>query len=252
MKNLYLTDIAKELNKNSNDVLSDLMSYDIIYVQVDNVDLLISANDSDEPLELSPPFFIDIKIGMDYLKKILRSGSWSGKTMRSNVIFGTQTIIPDVFEDAICPLLVKFEDSMSFSITDLFVYESDFIALKDKHPALMAPEETQPFVSALQPPSTMKAAPLSTGSRKDTRRIEATKHACAEITEELSQEKRIFDCDKDNWEPKLLFDTGRTTKDIFMEAVKNRLNEKPHRDTAWEAWKMVSADLKHRGRVRDQ
>lgn len=95
--------------------------------------------------------------------------------------------------------------------------------------------------------------PRSTGSRKDTARINKTRQVCEEVRAELSQEKQIFNNNKNNWIPNLLFDTGKTKRDIFMNTVQARLGDiKLHRDTAVEFWNTIPADLKHRGRVPDE
>lgn len=104
----------------------------------------------------------------------------------------------------------------------------------------------------LQSAIAINAPSASTGSRKDTARITATRKACEEVAEELHQEKNAFESNKDNWKPRLLDDTGRTTKKIFMETAQNHLSEILHRDTAVEAWRNVPTELKHRGRVREQ
>ena len=106
--------------------------------------------------------------------------------------------------------------------------------------------------SAPYHPETSVTAPRSTGSRRDIARIKATRQACEEVMKELNQEKQTFDNDNDNWNPKLLFATGKTTKQAFMNAVQERLDEKPHRDTVVAVWNLISCDLKHRGRVPEQ
>jgi hypothetical protein len=104
---------------------------------------------------------------------------------------------------------------------------------------------------AAQPPYP-SAAPVSTGSRKDVERIAVTRQACESVRKELEQEKQTFDSDRDNWMPSLLFDTGKTTKKRFLEAVEKRLGAKPHHDTAMEEWRKVPSNLKHKGRVQEQ
>lgn len=101
-------------------------------------------------------------------------------------------------------------------------------------------------------PVEYQTSPKSTGSRKDIIRIKETRQACEDVREELYQEKQVFDTDRDNWNPKLLFSTSKTTKEAFMTAVQKRLGGKPHRDVADEEWKTVSTDLKHRGRLPEQ
>ena len=95
-------------------------------------------------------------------------------------------------------------------------------------------------------------ASLSTGSRKDHERIQATRQACEEIVKELYREKQVFDDKRAQWRQGLLFDNGKTNWKAFVGAVTMRLDLKPHHDTAREAWKKVPESLKHNGRMREQ
>ena len=112
--------------------------------------------------------------------------------------------------------------------------------------------EEKRLTQAPHPPTETVTEPKSTGSRKDTTRINETRQACEEVTEELYKEKQTFDKDKDNWNPKLLSDTGKISREGYMNAVQTRLGKTTlHRDTAYEAWKAIPTDLKHRGRPQD-
>ncbi len=95
-------------------------------------------------------------------------------------------------------------------------------------------------------------ASLSTGSRKDHERIQATRQACEEVVKELYREKQVLENNRVKWEQCLLFDNGKTNWKTFIGAVGKRLDLKPHHDTAREAWKMVPESLKHNGRMREQ
>ena len=95
-------------------------------------------------------------------------------------------------------------------------------------------------------------ASLSTGSRKDHERIQATRQACEEVVKELYKEKQVFENNRVKWEQCLLFDNGKTNWKTFIGAVGKRLDLKPHHDTAREAWKKVPERLKHNGRMREQ
>ena len=96
-KKLFLTDIAKEKNIDDHkDVLSSLMPHDIIYADLDNVDLLIER-DEFATAEFTPSGFTSIKINEDYLRVIYKKGCWSGKTMLLSVIDTTHTpYMPEV------------------------------------------------------------------------------------------------------------------------------------------------------------
>ena len=244
-KKLYLTDIAKEKSiKDHKDVLSALMPYDIIFANVDNAGILAEEDEFASPIALSLVGFWSIKIKEDYLQVILRKGCWSGRTMLATIRWLDDN--PYMPEGRFRPIQVRANDSLSISLDDLFVYEHNLADLEKQNPDIF----TRSTVSTLV--QTSPCDTPSTGSRKDTIRIKATRQACEKVMEELNQEKQAFDNDKDNWTPNLLSDTGKTKKGTFMDAVKARLDAQPHRDTAAEFWKEVSADLKHSGRMPEQ
>lgn len=238
-KALYLTDIAKEKNiKDPKDVLSALMPYDIIFKNFDNVDLLVERDEFGRTTPLTPSGIMPIKIKEDYLQEIFRKGCWSGKTMYTDVVWNDGN--PYIPEGIICPMYVKADDGLFISIEDLFVDEENLATLENRHPDIF-----------VQKPVT-SSEPKSTGSRRNIARINETRQACEKVRDELCQEKTTFDNNKDNWNPNLLIDRGKTTKKLFMDAVKERLGKEPHRDTAVDVWKTISADLKHKGRPLDQ
>ncbi len=97
-----------------------------------------------------------------------------------------------------------------------------------------------------------RAAPPSTGSRKDTERINATRQVCEQLLEELLQERQAFESDRNTWKPSLLYSNGKTLWETFFSAVETRLGRKPHHAAARAEWKKVPGKLKHNGRMPDQ
>ncbi|WP_302737939.1 hypothetical protein [uncultured Desulfovibrio sp.] len=110
-------------------------------------------------------------------------------------------------------------------------------------------EETTAAISTPQPQKQPQARP-STGSRKDTERINATRQVCEQLLEELLQERQAFENNRNTWKPSLLNHiNGMTNWKIFYEAAAARLGDKPHRDAAREVWEKVSDNFKHDGRM---
>jgi len=101
-----------------------------------------------------------------------------------------------------------------------------------------------------------KAKLVSTGSRKDTARIKATRKACEHIKAILEQEAVLFSNDIDHWEPSLLFTVAKNAKTNwrkYIAAVQETLAPmKYHFSAARDEWKKVPDNLKHGGRVPDQ
>jgi hypothetical protein len=218
-KPLFLTAIAKVKKLESKEVLAALSSHIRIYAPVEKVTLTSPLSGMDFPI-------IDLPIPEMYLLIILSKGAWEGNRI-VNIEAGNEWTTE-----------ATFGKNIHLSIDDLFVYEHDLVDLEGRIPYLL--------------PHSLPA-PKSTGSRKDTTRINETRQECGKVTEELYQEKQTFDNDKYNWEPKLLSDAGRTTRGAYMDAVQNRLGEtKLHRDTADDAWKAIPTDLKHQGRPPEQ
>ena len=112
-------------------------------------------------------------------------------------------------------------------------------------------EET-PDTTTYTPPQEQAPMPRSTGSKKDSERIKATRRVCEEVVEELYSEKQVFEGNKSNWKQCLLFDNGKTNWKTFLGAVATRLGSKPHHDAAREVWKQVPDIFKHNGRMREQ
>ena len=106
-------------------------------------------------------------------------------------------------------------------------------------------------ISSSQPQAQLQASP-STGSRKDTERIQATRQVCEELREELLQERKAFENDKNTWKPNLLYINGKTNWDTFYTVATTRLGNKPHRAAAREVWKTIPGKLKHNGRMPEQ
>lgn len=114
------------------------------------------------------------------------------------------------------------------------------------------PEELPGTPFSVEQSSIQAPASPSTGSRKDHKRIQATRQACEEIVKELYREKQVFENNRVKWEQCLLFDNGKTNWKTFIGAVGKRLGLKPHHDTTREAWVKVPESLKHNGRMREQ
>ena len=119
---------------------------------------------------------------------------------------------------------------------------SEEVAPPIEHAAEVQPQEQQEQASA----------PSSTGSKKDSERIKATRRACEEVADELHNEKQLFEGNKGNWKQNLIFDNGKTNWKAFLGAVEARLGSKPHHDAARDVWKNVPGNLKHNGRMREQ
>lgn len=127
---LYLIDIAKENTiTDHNDILSALMPYDIIYTSALNADRSVKIPDSD--LTIKVPRTEPVKVNLVYLQEILRKKAWVGDVMESTIILMNDN--PYEPGRQICPMRVIADDSLSISVEDLFVYESEFAALQDKH-----------------------------------------------------------------------------------------------------------------------
>jgi len=137
----------------------------------------------------------------------------------------------------------------AYDFTNIVFRLSDVEKYETANPSILRvclkPEETWAVSS------TTAARP--TGSRKDNARIQATSQACESVRSDLEREKQIFDSDKANWEPSLLFDNGKTNWTAFLAAVQKNLGStKYHYATARGEWEKVSDKLKHKGRVREQ
>ncbi len=113
-------------------------------------------------------------------------------------------------------------------------------------------KETESTSIAPSQPQVQATKPHSTGSKKDTDRIQATRQACEEAAKELLLEKQVFANNKKHWQQNLLFDNGKTNWKTFIGNVEARLASKAHYETAREAWKQVPSSLKHNGRMREQ
>jgi hypothetical protein len=113
-------------------------------------------------------------------------------------------------------------------------------------------EEAASAATPTAQPYERTTVPPSTGSRKDTTRVNVTRQICEEIAEELLQEKRQFENSKATWKQSLLFDNGKTNWQTFIHAVKTRLGQPPHHETARAEWDKIPKSIKHMGRVREQ
>ncbi|MBD5539575.1 MAG: hypothetical protein HDQ94_06230 [Desulfovibrio sp.] len=83
----------------------------------------------------------------------------------------------------------------------------------------------------------------STGSNKDTKRIQATRRACETIREEIERGEHGFQ----------VKDVYKTNSQYFKKAVEALLDgTKAHRDTLRGEWAKVPKNIKHSGRVPDQ
>jgi len=226
-KKLFLTTVAKAKKMEPSEVLAALIPHDIIHAYGKNV-TRINGNE----VNLS---YIIIPLVETYLTLIFSQGSWKGNKITAPIFDGNT-------EDYQAGE-ITFAEDIHLSVEDLFVYEDDLADLLDRYPDVFSHSFPAGFLFALK----------STGSRKDDVRIEATRQGCDKVTEKLHQEKQIFDNDNDNWEPKLLSDKGKITRETYMAAVQTRLGEtKLHRDTADAAWKALPTTLKHQGRPQEQ
>lgn len=113
-------------------------------------------------------------------------------------------------------------------------------------------EEAARTASATEQPPEQSIAPAHTGSRKNITRINATRKVCEELVEELFQERRAFENDKNTWVRNLLYDNGKTLTKDFLSAAAARLGAQPHGATAKKIWDKVPGKLKHNGRMREQ
>lgn len=110
-------------------------------------------------------------------------------------------------------------------------------------------EEAAAAISTPQPKEQPQAR-HSTGSRKDTERINATRQVCEQILEELLQEIQAFESDRNSWKPSLLNHIiGKTNWNTFFKVAENRLGAQPHYDAAREVWKKAPAKYQHPGRM---
>jgi hypothetical protein len=112
-------------------------------------------------------------------------------------------------------------------------------------------EESARMASTTKPKE-QDIPPPSTGSRKDTKRINATRQACIEVVKELLIERQAFENDKNTWQPNILGLNGKTNWKIFERMVAKRLGTKPHIETARAEWKHVPGTFKHDGRMPEQ
>jgi len=127
------------------------------------------------------------------------------------------------------------------------VHQETPLKSEEVAPSIEQAAEVQP-----QEPQGQTTTLGSTGSKKDSERIKATRHACEEVAVDLHNEKQLFECNKSNWKQNLIFDNGKTNWKTFLRTVETRLGFKPHHDAAREAWKHVPDNLKHNGRMREQ
>jgi len=110
-------------------------------------------------------------------------------------------------------------------------------------------EEAAAAIPTQQPQEQPQARP-STGSRKDTERINATHQVCEQLLAELLEERQALESNRNMWKPSLLNHiNGKTNWDTFFKVAATRLGDKPHRDAAREVWKKVPAKYIHRGRM---
>lgn len=151
------------------------------------------------------------------------------------------TILVDTASAIRCLYFLKIPFKKEVKGIPLSLVESVINELKE--------EAATTAISTFQPQEQPKAPP-STGSRKDTERINATRKVCEELAEELLQERQAFESDKNTWKPNLLnYINGKTNWNTFFKVAAERLDDKPHRDTAREVWKKVPAKYTHPGRM---
>ena len=152
-------------------------------------------------------------------------------------------------KDALCKDLMRDAggSKICFVIEDLEYYEQRypivFHAPVDRHEIFPPPQQP------VAPPA------ASAGSREDKARIEATREACEYVRKKIDQEKQVFDDDRGNWKPSLLFvidGNAKTNWSAFRTAVEAKPGSKCHYDTTRDEWGKVPKDLKHAGRVPEQ
>lgn len=237
-RHLFCEDFAKGLN-----YIVDLTYATIPPFLTENFDYLFSGLQRTES-ELNPdipqPFTWHTNITAERFKEVLEEKAMFVASYNNSLI------------------LNLFLDSVAFNkkAAIQFLFQSGYPLQQEVKGITRALVEsimqTLPEESASNTSFVVQSRAASTGSRKDNDRIKATRQACEEIIKELFLEKQVFDNNKKHWQPKLLFDIGKTNWTTFFKALKTRLGAKPHHDTAREEWKKVPDVLKHNGRMSEQ
>ena len=117
---LFLSAIAKVKNfESAREVLAVLIPYNIIYAPVENVTLTSPLVSMDFPIT-------DLPIQEMYLSIIWSRGVWEGNLIQIRS-FDVQIGRYQLFE-------ARFDEAISLSLEDLFVYEHDLINLESEIP----------------------------------------------------------------------------------------------------------------------
>jgi len=130
-KKLFLTAIAKEKNMEPAEILEALISYDVICAHV--VDPLFMCSFFEKALRAPTT---ELRIPENCLFVILSRGAWEGNQIMYRLL--------DIDTGNEHSAQARFDENISLTIEDLFVFEHDLVDLESQIPALFTAKPTTP------------------------------------------------------------------------------------------------------------